>query len=765
MDDIWGFDPGVFRISPREAEQIDPQQRLLLELVFEACEDAGVPPSRMAGSGAGVYVGASALDYSTIALHDPALADAYFATGNTLSIISNRISYIFDLHGPSLTIDTACSSSLVALHEACEALGNGGIEAAIVGGVNILASPFGFVSFSQATMLSPTGLCRAFSANADGYVRSEGGVVLFLKTLDRAFADGDRVHAVIRGTGVNSDGRTSGISLPAEAFQTKLLRAVYDRARVPPEAVVYVEAHGAGTQAGDPVEASALGTVLGRLREKPLPIGSIKTNIGHLEPASGLAGMLKAMLALEHDSAPRSLHFESPNPNIDFERLNLAMTCEATPLPRTKEQRFAGVSSFGFGGTNAHVILADPPKTTRRPRSLPRYLMLSAQTEAALRTLSASYSARLAQEPKEEAHRVVAATAYRRERMRERLVLPAGDLKSLQSGLRSFAESGKIDATAARGAAVDGDRSIVFVFSGNGAQWEGMGRVALRRNADFKKALKDVDVHFARLTGWSLEERLASPDLKRDLAKTSVAQPLIFAIQAASVRALAAAGVHPSLVMGHSVGEVAAAEAAGALSLGDAVRVIVHRSRHQEATVDTGGMAVVIGPREAAVSLVEEFPALTIAARNSYRCVVAAGPVEALAALARRAREAQKVRVQRLDLAYPFHTPLMEPAKRPLLDSLSDLAASTSAVPFLSTIADAIAPGPSLDARYWWRNVREPVLFQEGVERAIEMGKRVFLEIGPRPMLCGHIRELGQPHGCPGGGRRRARREARRHRR
>jgi phthiocerol/phenolphthiocerol synthesis type-I polyketide synthase C len=230
LDDIWGFDPGVFRISPREAEQIDPQQRLMLELVFEACENAGIPPSRLGGSGAGVYVGASALDYSTIALHDPALADAYFATGNTLSIISNRISYIFDLHGPSLTIDTACSSSLVALHEACEALARGEIDSAIVGGVNILASPFGFVSFSQATMLSPTGLCRAFSGNADGYVRSEGGVVFLLKTLDRAVADGDRVHSVIRGSGVNSDGRTSGISLPAEAFQTKLLRAVYDRA-------------------------------------------------------------------------------------------------------------------------------------------------------------------------------------------------------------------------------------------------------------------------------------------------------------------------------------------------------------------------------------------------------------------------------------------------------------------------------------------------------------------------------------------------------
>ena len=530
LDDIWGFDPGVFRISPREAEQIDPQQRLLLELVFEACEDAGLPPSLLAGSGAGVYVGASALDYSTIALHDPALADAYFATGNTLSIISNRISYIFDLHGPSLTIDTACSSSLVALHEACEALAQGEIDAALVGGVNILASPFGFVSFSQATMLSPTGLCRAFSANADGYVRSEGGVVLLLKTLDRAITDGDRVHAVIRGSGVNSDGRTSGISLPAEAFQTKLLRAVYERAAVAPDAVVYVEAHGAGTQAGDPVEAAALGAILGRAREKPLPIGSIKTNIGHLEPASGLAGLLKAMLALEHDEAPSSLHFERPNPNIDFARLNLAVTREATPLPRRHNQRFVGVSSFGFGGTNAHVVLADPPKTVRRPKSEPRYLLLSAQTEAALRTLADNYAARLTQISKDETDRIVAATACRRERMRERLVLPARDPDALQSALRRFAGSGRLDQRAARGTAIDGDRSVVFVFSGNGAQWEGMGREALRRNAHFREALRDIDSHFVRLSGWSLEDKLASRDLKTDLARTSVAQPLIFAI-------------------------------------------------------------------------------------------------------------------------------------------------------------------------------------------------------------------------------------------
>ena len=511
LDDVWGFDPAVFRISPREAGQMDPQQRLLLELVFEACEDAGFAPSTLAGTGAGVYVGASALDYSTIALHDPALADAYFASGNTLSIVSNRISYIFDLHGPSLTIDTACSSSLVALHQAARALARGEIGTAIVGGVNVLAGPFGFISFSQAMMLSPTGLCHAFSAEADGYVRSEGGVAVILKTLAQALADGDRIHAVIRATGVNTDGRTSGISLPAEAGQTALLRGVYERAHVEPDLVVYVEAHGTGTQAGDPVEAAALGAALGRARTRPLPIGSIKSNVGHLEPASGLAGLMKAMLALERDTAPPSLHCDRLNPNIDFAALGLEVAREATPLPRTAG-RHAGVSSFGFGGANAHVILADPPPRPEPAEARPRWLMLSALGEDALRAMAGDYAERFAGASEAESRRIVAATARRRERMRERLVLPAGEPKELGRDLARFAETGQAGPAAARGTEIEGDKSIVFVFSGNGAQWEGMGQSALAGSADFREALREIDLHFEPAAGWSLEARMKSPN-------------------------------------------------------------------------------------------------------------------------------------------------------------------------------------------------------------------------------------------------------------
>ena len=518
LPDIWGFDANVFAISPRAAQQLDPQQRLLMELAFEACEDAGFAPSKLAGSRTGVYVGLSALDYSTIALHDIAVADAYYATGNTLSVAANRLSYAFDLHGPSFAVDTACSSSLVALHEARHALIRGEIDCAMVGGVNVLVSPFGFIGFSQATMLSPTGLCRAFSADADGYVRAEGGVVLVLKTLEKALADGDRVHGVVSASAVNSDGRTSGIFLPSQEYQTDLLSSVYGQAEIAPDAVAYIETHGTGTRVGDPIEAAALGAALGRRRTNPLPIGSIKSNIGHTEPASGLAGLLKAMLALENDVAPPSLHCETLNPNIDFDALKLVVVREPTPLPRSDKPRFAGVSSFGFGGTSAHVVITDPPRSeARNVAAAPRLLMLSAQSDDALRAMAEEYARRLGAADSDQARRIVAATNYRRERMPERLVAPLGEPANLASGLAQFARTGKTASDAVRATATEDDPGVVFVFSGNGSQWAGMGRAAYRANAVFRAALAEIDACFAPLAGWSLVEELAAPDLERDL--------------------------------------------------------------------------------------------------------------------------------------------------------------------------------------------------------------------------------------------------------
>src|SRR3954451_5979322 len=362
--DVDLFEPGFFGISPREAAQMDPQQRILLELVWHAVEDAGIPAGRLAGSATGVYIGGSSTDYRDLRLGDPASGDSYFMTGSTLSILANRISYVFDLRGPSLTVDTACSSSLVALHHACEAMRDGRIASAIVGGINLLLSPYPFIGFCRASMLSRRGRCFAFDERADGYVRGEGGGVVLLKPLKQALADGDPIRAVIRGPGVNSDGRTIGLSMPSDAAQAALIKAVCERAGVMPDDLAFFEMHGTGTPAGDPIEAAAVGRALGQVRQQPLPIGSVKTNIGHLEAASGMAGLIKTALALEHGTLPPSLHCVTPNPKIPFDELNLRVVRDAEALARGKG---AGINSFGFGGTNGHAVLAPPPQQTARP--------------------------------------------------------------------------------------------------------------------------------------------------------------------------------------------------------------------------------------------------------------------------------------------------------------------------------------------------------------------------------------------------------------
>ncbi len=391
LSDVDLFEPAFFGISPREAAQMDPQQRVLLELVWHAAEDAGIPPSKLAGSATGVYIGASATDYRDLRLGDPASGDSYFMTGGTLSILANRISYVFDLRGPSLTVDTACSSSLVALHHACEAIRGERIASAIVGGINLLLSPYPFLGFCRASMLSRLGRCFAFDERADGYVRGEGGGAIILKPLQQALADGDRIRAVILGTGVNSDGRTIGLSLPSEAAQAALIRTVYSRAGVTPDDLAFFEMHGTGTPAGDPIEATAVGHALGQARRDPLPIGSVKSNIGHLEPASGIAGVIKTALALERGIVPPTLHCENPNPNIPFDELNLRLIRDVETIGPAS---CAAVNSFGFGGTNGHVVLTAPPSRPPEARSadgaLPP-LIISARTEASLRALAQSW--------------------------------------------------------------------------------------------------------------------------------------------------------------------------------------------------------------------------------------------------------------------------------------------------------------------------------------------------------------------------------------
>jgi acyl transferase domain-containing protein/NADPH:quinone reductase-like Zn-dependent oxidoreductase/acyl carrier protein len=742
LGDVSRFDAGFFGISPREANQMDPQQRLLLELAYEAIEDAGLDVARLAGEAVGVFVGGSSWDYSNLNVGDRAAMDAYSMIGVTLCSLANRISYVFDLRGPSFTVDTACSSSLVALHQACEAIRAGQIGMAMVGGVSLLLAPQSYVGFCAASMLSPTGRCHAFDARADGYVRAEGGGVVMLKPLGSALAAGDSIRAVIRGTGVNSDGRTTGLSLPNREAQAALLDQVYTRFGLDPADLGYVEAHGTGTAAGDPIEAGALGEILGARRTAPLPIGSIKTNIGHLEAGSGMAGLIKAMLVAERGTIPPSLHNETPNPAIPFEALNLRLARAAAPLRDDGQARLIGVNSFGFGGTNAHAVIETPDPYPGLASAVPDAtlppLLLSARSEPALRALAQAWATQLAATPDSDVPALVRAQALRRSQHPRRLVVPASGKADLIEALDGYL-AGKAGGLGQTNQAVSG--GVAFVFSGNGSQWAGMAADAMAQSASFRAALGEVDAALQPWLGWSVAQALADPDADR-LRNTDVAQPLLFAIQVALVKALGAQGLHPDACMGHSVGEVAAAYATGALDLASAARVIAARSRCQQAQHGVGAMAVLGMDGDAAAAALSLPPlngaGIEIAARNSSQGVTVAGPAAAIDLLEAQA-QARGWRFTRLDLDYAFHSAAMDPIGTALAAELDGLAPAASAIPFYSTVTGGVLDGVALDADYWWRNVREPVLFADAARAMVDDTIRVFVEIGPHAVLQAYL--------------------------
>lgn len=751
LDDIWGFDPAVFGISPREAVQIDPQQRILLQLTWEALEDAGIRPSSIANSEVGVFIGASQTDYGHAFFSDPAIADAHFAPGTAVAILANRISYAYGLHGPSITVDTACSSALIALHQAIEAIRSGRIDTAIVGGSNLIASPASFIAFSQANMLSPTGLCQAFSASADGFVRAEGAVIFIIRKAAHAQAQQNPIHGLILATDVNSDGRTNGISLPNLDAQEALLHRIYSRNRIDPDRLAFIEAHGTGTPVGDPVEATAIGRSIGQKRANPLPIGSIKTNIGHLEPASGLAGALKAMLSLNHGLLPSSLHFSKPNPNIEFGALNLNVCTQPLLLSKSAEQ-YAGVNSFGFGGTNAHAVVAAgtkaPAPAVEHAKNGYGVFSFSANSSGALTELARKYHERVNQLSDQETATIASAIIHRRERQSNRIVISSTRTEDVSKALDAFI-SGSRDPMLMVGTAIGDGLPAAFVYSGNGGQWVGMGRAAYRNNTGFRTRFEQVDSYFKQIGGWSLKEALLSDALQERLPLTSVAQPIIFAIQSACTEALRANGLKPAVVLGHSVGEVAAAEAAGILDLRTAIKVIHFRSAHQEQVRGAGRMAVVLASAATVQQLIDKIEGVEIAAINNPRAVTVAGTSGALTTFMRLAKQ-HGIALVDLDLDYPFHTTLMAPVEGPLEADLRDIQAHDADVPLVSTVTGACLPGSRLDGSYWWRNVREPVQFSAAVLAAAELGARYFIEIGPRATLLKHITDSlqGAVNGC-----------------
>ena len=756
VGDVQGFDADFFGISPREATQMDPQQRFLLDMTWEAYESGGIKPSSVRGSRTAVFVGYSGTDYPYRRADDMATIDASSMTGNTGSIAANRISYWYDLRGPSMAVDTACSSSLVAFHQAWQSIQTGEVDQAVVGGISLHLHPFPFVGFAKASMLSPRGVCSVFDSAGDGYVRSEGGGILLLKDLQQARDEGNRIFAVVAGSGVNCDGRTNGITVPGLQTQAELLRGVYERAGIDPAEVDYLEAHGTGTAVGDPIETGSIAEVLGKSRSaaNPLLLGSVKSNLGHLETASGIAGLVKALYCLRHREVPPTIHCETVNPHIHLDEWNLRVVTENTPLPAEKPL-VVGINSFGFGGANAHVVLrSDDARPQREGSQSPDArvpLVLSARSPAALRAVAARYLDHLRAHPEQDFYDLAYSAAFHREFLPHRAFVHNEDGQTIEAVLEAYAEGGDT-AGVAEGQELPGASRPVFVYTGNGSQWVGMGQSLFEQSARFRDRVLEVDRLFQGFGGESIVDDLVNSPSEDRLALTEVAQPTLFAIQIGLTELLRESGVVPAAVVGHSVGEVAAAWACGALTLAQATRVIHDRSAQQGKTRFKGVMTAVGLSAEVAGEIMLEIGVerqVCVAGFNSPSGVTLAGSSDALDRLERVLVE-REVFHRRLPLDYAFHSPAMDSIRANLLSALDDLKPGSSKLPFYSTVTGKAHRGERLDAAYWWRNIREPVRFEPAIKALVGRGFNVFVEIGPQALLRHYVSDCVRTGGAEG---------------
>ncbi|WP_228803873.1 type I polyketide synthase [Nocardia higoensis] len=739
--DPWAFDPDFFGISPREAASMDPQQRLILEVAWEALDDAGIA-GRVTGAPVGVYVGAFTLDQLAVSVAGDALphVDMHTAVGASYTMLSNRIAYALDLVGPAVTVDTACSSSLVALHLACQALDSGDCAVAMAGGVTMLLQPEPFVSMCKGGFLATDGRSKPFDAAADGYGRGEGSGMVVLKRLADAERDSDRIYAVIKATGANQDGRTTAITVPNADLQEALARTVTARAGIAPHEVDYVEAHGTGTPVGDPLELRAIGRAYGQAaqRSRPLGVGSVKGQLGHTEAASGIASIIKSALAISHRTIAPQGWLNEPNPDIPFDDLNLRLQCEVEPVGPESGPMTIAVNGFGYGGTNAHAILQEyvaPEAGERAPRHH-GVLPLSARSEQAVRELARGFAELVAEGA--DPGRLAEAAWTRRKHHAYRAAVPFGDDAELVRGLVELA-----DGTARGAAKVVAQRTAepVFVFTGMGPQWWAMARGLLEAGGVFAAEALRIDTVFREIAGWSIVEELLRPEEESRVTSTEVAQPANFLVQVCLVVLLDELGIRPAAVVGHSVGEVSAAYVTGMLSLRDAVTVSVHRARLQATTAGSGGMLAVGLTPEAARALIDDDDRVDIAAINSPNAVTLAGAVECLDQIA-ESLTAQGVFAKRLHVEVPYHSYLMDPILDKLREALADLVVEAPVLPLYSTVTGAPVTVGDWDAEYWCANVRQPVRFADAVAGLIGDGSRVFLEVGPHPVLGANIREM-----------------------
>ncbi|WP_433498682.1 type I polyketide synthase [Sphaerimonospora sp. CA-214678] len=744
------FDADLFGIGPREALAMDPQQRLLLEVTWETFERAGLDPTAVRGSDTGVFVGVMYHDYAALLPAVPRELEGYVGTGTAGSVASGRLAYAFGLEGPAVTVDTACSSSLVALHLAAQALRRGECSMALAGGVTVMATPGTFVEFSRQRGLAPDGRCKSFAASADGTGWSEGVGLLLLERLADARRNGHRVLAVVRGSAVNQDGASNGLTAPNGPSQQRVIRRALADARLDPADVDAVEGHGTGTALGDPIEAQALLATYGRDRERPLWLGSVKSNIGHTQAAAGAAGVIKMVQAMRRGTLPRTLHVDEPTPHVDWAAGAVSLLTEPVPWPETGGPRRAAISSFGISGTNAHVILeaapAEDPATAPQPdqEEPPRPLpwVLSGQSEAALREQADRLLARLEAGPASDPAGIGHALAVTRATLERRAVVVATGRAGFAGGLAALAR-GEAAAGVVRGTAGP-DTGAVFVFPGQGSQWLGMGAALLDGEPVFAERIAECAEALAPYVDWSLEDVLRGR-APADLDRVDVVQPALWAMMVALADLWRSYGVEPTAVVGHSQGEIAAACVSGALSPADGARIVALRSRALRALAGTGGMAALALPPD---RLDLAASGLALAVVNGPSSVVVAGDPAALDELVSR-HEAEGVRVRRLEVDYASHSPGVEAIRDELRRALDGITPRGPDIPFLSTVTGQWVDGASLDEEYWYRNLRQTVRFADATRTLLDKGHRAFVEISPHPVLAAAVRETADEAAVP----------------
>lgn len=742
LEQVDQFDPSFFGISPREAERIDPQHRLLLEVAWEALENAGYAPDQLAGSKTGVFVGISTNDYSQMSFNHHELLDAYTATGGAHSVAANRLSYLLDLRGPSLSIDTACSSSLVSVHLACQSLRNSESDLALAGGVNLILSPKLTIAFSQAQMMASDGRCKTFDSRADGYVRGEGCGVVALKRLSDAVKAGDRVLAVIRGSAVSQDGRSNGLTAPNGLAQQAVIREALRNARVSPEQISYIEVHGTGTALGDPIEVESLKGVFrpSHNASHGCRLGSVKTNIGHLEAAAGIASLIKVVLSLQKREIPPHLHLQQLNPHIGLEGTPFSIPTECLPWELEAEQRLAGVSSFGFGGTIAHLILAEAPAPTHpiaatdRPTHL---FTLSAKSEKALRSLAQQYHVALTAQTTVSLADLCFTTNVGRSHFRHRLTLIPDSVDVLREQLATFADE-QPSAKILTGQVSTAKRAKVgFLFTGQGSQYTDMGRSLYDTEPVFRRTLDQC----SEILQSYLEQSLLSiiyPDTGKNpsLDETAYTQPALFAIEYALAQLWRSWGIEPDIVIGHSLGEYVAACVAGAMSLEDGLKLIAERGRLMQALPPDGRMVAVFADADKVAHVLEDrqLP-VAIAALNSPSNTVISGTRKAIQAVLKQL-EHLHIRTYPLTVSHAFHSPLMEPMLPEFQKVAETVEFQPLRLPLVANLTgELVQPGEVLDANYWGKHILEPVQFAAGIATLASMNVDVMLEVGPHPIL------------------------------